>query len=902
MIGPVVVNADLRDLPVVPPGPKIVRPLLKPGLHGTGARTESEETSAFPQFQSLLGKIFRPVPNMPPPLLTFDGISSADSFCGCEPPDTIGDVGPNHYVETTNVAIKIFDKSGNVLLAAVSYDTFFAPLGGTTPCGTGLNQGDPYSFYDHVADRWVVSDFAFVSFGGNPSYECVAVSQTSDPVAGGWFLYAVLVDPTDANDYPKAAMWNNPTPGGAYHFTYNMWASLAGPFTGVKVQALDRAAMLAGTPNPTVVTFKIPLAGLPDAAYSLVAAGFRTGDPPPAGRDEMLLAIRSGNTAPATFSDVLGWLFHVDFVTPANSTLGIGTDHTANAFMSVNTYTEAWTGTTGFSLVPQQGTASKLDTLGDKIMTPVVYQNRNGTESLWADQTTILNYPNGPTAVSWYQFDVTSGTFPAAAAQQQEWTNGGDGLWRFMPSIAVDQNGNAAIGYATSSASIHPGMRYAGRLETDPPNNLGQGEAVMFEGAGSQNGNRWGDYSMTTIDTDGMTFWHANEYYATTGNFSWKTRIGKFNFQGGGVSPTPTPTATPASCSWAAGPDLPSVGTRIVGVFFPANGKFYGMGGRSSDTAGNEFTHPFEYDPGTNAWTTKSATYPDIQVNNMACGVLTDAGTDYIYCVGGSDVASQTTTGRVFRYDPVTDSITTVAAPWPGAGANAVLPGGFTVFQNKFYILGGFDIPAGNGTNQIWEFTPSLAAWVQKAAVLPVPLGYIPTTTIGTLIFTGGGSDITGGLLTDTTNSFVYNPVADTIGTIASIPRATGETRALNFCNNMYVMGGGRTNPPNPSNEVDVYDPVAGTWSLGQPFVNARRNFPTDTDGTNRIWLAGGYDAGGAIISSMEIFNCPVSPCGPPPSPTPTATATATATPTATPAPPRSSPTPRPRPTPAPRP
>jgi hypothetical protein len=57
-------------------------------------------------------------------------------------------------------------------------------------------------------------------------------------------------------------------------------------------------------------------------------------------------------------------------------------------------------------------------------MTPVVYQNRNGTESLWADQTIILNYPNGPTAVRWYQFDVTGGNFPATAAQQQDWTNG----------------------------------------------------------------------------------------------------------------------------------------------------------------------------------------------------------------------------------------------------------------------------------------------------------------------------------------------------------------------------------------------------------------------------------------------------------------------------------------------
>ena len=310
-----------------------------------------------------------------------------------------------------------------------------------------------------------------------------------------------------------------------------------------------------------------------------------------------------------------------------------------------------------------------LDTLGDKIMTPVVYQNRNGTESLWADQTTILNYPNGPTAVSWYQFDVTGGTFPAAAAQQQEWTNGNDGLWRFMPSLAVDQNGNMAIGYATSSSSIFPGIRYAGRLETDPPNNLGQGEAVMTDGVGSQAASRWGDYSMTTIDpSDGMTFWHANEYYSA----GWKTRIGKFNFQGGGGSPTPTPTATPASCSWAAGPSMPSVGARMVGVFFPANGKFYAMGGRSSDSAGSEFTHPFEYDPGSNSWTIKSATYPDNQVNNMACGILNQGGTDYIYCVGGSRGCHPNGHGRVFRYDPITDTISTVPANWPSGDQNFV--------------------------------------------------------------------------------------------------------------------------------------------------------------------------------------------------------------------------------------
>ena len=207
----------------------------------------------------------------------------------------------------------------------------------------------------------------------------------------------------------------------------------------------------------------------------------------------------------------------------------------------------------------------------------------------------------------------------------------------------------------------------------------------MFPGVGSHNGSRWGDYTRTEVDpSDGMSFYHINQY----ANGIWHTRVGKFNFQGGGTSPTPTPTSTPSSCNWAAGPDLPSTDTRSVGVFFPANGKFYVMGGRDLNNV--ELLHPFEYDPATNSWTTKSATYPDganLFTNNMACGVLNDSGTDYIYCAGGSNFATQTTIGRVFRYDPIADSISTVSSNWPPGDAGN-LPGGFTVFNNKLYVLG----------------------------------------------------------------------------------------------------------------------------------------------------------------------------------------------------------------------
>ena len=100
----------------------------------------------------------------------------------------------------------------------------------------------------------------------------------------------------------------------------------------------------------------------------------------------------------------------------------------------------------------------------------------------------------------------------------------------------------------------------------------------------------------------------------------------------------------------------------------------------------------------------------------MACAVLTDAGTPYIYCVGGSAAGQTTSTDRVFRYNPVTDTISPVAAPWPGALGGTTLPGGFSVFNNKLYILGGFTISPAATVNTIYEFTPTANTWALKTA------------------------------------------------------------------------------------------------------------------------------------------------------------------------------------------
>src|SRR5438874_1687605 len=221
----------------------------------------------------------------------------------------------------------------------------------------------------------MISDFAFPAFPGNQFFQCIAVSQTGDPVTDGWNLYALQVDPgnpTFLGDYPKFAMWNDGGTQNAYFLTVNLFNQPVGGFQGVRAIALDRASMLAGGPA-NAIGFTLSAADV-GASYSFVAATFRTGNPPPAGRDDFVLAIESPNSGGVTLTQVHGRLFHVDFATPGNSTSGVGGNHAPNAEITVNGFVDAFTDTTS-DLVPQQGSASRLDTLGDKIMTPVVYQN-----------------------------------------------------------------------------------------------------------------------------------------------------------------------------------------------------------------------------------------------------------------------------------------------------------------------------------------------------------------------------------------------------------------------------------------------------------------------------------------------------------------------------------------------
>src|SRR5437773_782017 len=183
----------------------------------------------------------------------------------------------------------------------------------------------------------------------------------------------------------------------------------------------------------------------------------------------------------------------------------------------------------------------------------LAYRNFGDHESVVGNYTVSANSVAG---VRWFELrNVTNG--PVTVFQQSTYQP--DTTWRWMGSAAMDGQGNIAIGFSASSSTLHPQIRYAARLATDPINTLGQGEAHLFDGTGSQSGtsNRWGDYSAMVIDpVDDATFWYTTEYYSTTSSFNWRTRIGSFKFPSCTSTPKPvlsiTKTADAPSVSYGS--------------------------------------------------------------------------------------------------------------------------------------------------------------------------------------------------------------------------------------------------------------------------------------------------------------------------------------------------------------
>jgi hypothetical protein len=514
------------------------------GFSGDGAVQSSSELRRHALSQSLL------INN---PLNNFEGLSNQDNFnvfgFRVNPPDPVGDVGPNHYVEMINLVFAVYSKTGTLLLGPVDTGTLWANF--AVPDCTDPS-GDPIVLYDQFADRWILSQFTTRGFEDPtlPFYDCVAVSQTGDPT-GAYFRYAFITQPDTVDggfffpDYPKYGVWRD-----SYILTTRDFGTGLGPFEyGISVYALERNKMIDGNPNARAVQFFLDSNVVP---LNLIGDGLLPPDvdgkqKPKNDAPAPIVGTQDDGALYGATSDALNiWELDVKWRSTPRASLTLVAQLPVAPFDSIFPCAP-----TSRDCLPQPGItnpAQYLDILSyrQRPTWRLAYRNFKDYEALVTNQS--VEAAPGVAGVRWYEIRRTNGSY---SVYQQGTYAPGDGVHRWMGSIGQDKKGNMAVGYSVvNGVDVFPGIRYTGRLSGDPLGQMTLGEATIIDGSGVQTttNSRWGDYTSMNIDpTDDCTFWYVNEYYEVSGlplplpppplpppgtTAPWQTRIASFKLPG----------------------------------------------------------------------------------------------------------------------------------------------------------------------------------------------------------------------------------------------------------------------------------------------------------------------------------------------------------------------------------
>jgi hypothetical protein len=483
-------------------------------------------------------QMFNRTPTIPAPLLTFEGMANQDNFnvfgFRVNPPDPNGEVGPNNFVEMINLVFAVYDKAGNLLAGPVDTGSLWA--GFSIPDCTDPS-GDPVVLYDQFMDRWLLSQFTTSGLNDptKPFWNCVAVSTSGDP-AGTYYRYAFETTSDGIfyfPDYPKYGNWTD---------SYVLTTREFGPTIeyGIGVYALEKNKMVNGDPNARSVKFFID--GNDPDLLPLVGDGLLPADPDGKQKPKTDTAIPIIGTQDddasygATFDALNIWDLFIKWRSTPIATLVLNTQLPTASFDSIFPCAP-----TARDCLPEPGIvnpAQYLDILSyrQRPTFRLAYRNFKTYESLVTNQS--VEATPGVAGARWYEIRRDgAGTY---SLYQQGTYAPGDGIHRWMGSIAMDKKGNMALGYSVvNGVDVFPGIRYTGRLAGDPLGQMTLGEGTIINGSGVQRttNSRWGDYTDITVDpNDDCTFWYVNEYYTLAGQNSstagWQTRIGKFKLPG----------------------------------------------------------------------------------------------------------------------------------------------------------------------------------------------------------------------------------------------------------------------------------------------------------------------------------------------------------------------------------
>jgi len=412
------------------------------------------------------------------------------------PPDTVGDVGKDHYVQMFNLLTEIFDKDGNSVLGPFPTSDVFNGLLFQSWCAHA-DAGDPIVLYDEETDRWLISQFL-----PSPPQDglCVAISTTGDPT-GSYNVYEFDFTGIGFPDYPKFGFATG---------AVNVMVNLFSPFQGAALGVIDKTEMMAGGPA-TMVLFT-------GGEGAELAWGWVPGD-----NDGPVF----DNTLPTFFTNLGGSGQHIfvaeitpDWATPEDTELDIV------AAIAVSPWDSSLCGAPRGRCIDQPGsgttvggdprlsdasqTIAYLEGITDRMM------HRGQTRDFGKRKVAMLSHTvdvdgTGKAGVRWYELWNHK---DRGWKLKKEETFSPDGDHRWMGSIAMTASGSTCLGYSISSETTYPSIGITGRKGTADHMNIV--EAVAFDGnvaGGVQRGvARWGDYSSMSIDPVDDTCWYTQEY------------------------------------------------------------------------------------------------------------------------------------------------------------------------------------------------------------------------------------------------------------------------------------------------------------------------------------------------------------------------------------------------------
>ena len=550
------------------------------------------------------------------PILTFETTSNTAT-----PSDPTGEIGRDYYFASWNSSFRFFNIDGTTASPPSSLSTLFG----------NDESGDPIAMYDSEADRYIIT-----SMGGSGLN--FAISQTNDPILGGWHVYNASSFGTDGQfpDYPKYSIWSD-----GYYCTTNTSAN--------NLYVLERDKIIDGDPTASIQGFNAP---------QMITSGFAsaqvldiTNDDHPAAGNATMVYLQDDAWNQVLTDHLKIWTINIDWENPNNSSMSTPYQLPTSSFTSV------FDGGSFANLTQSSG--PDIDAMQATLMNQAQFRKfPTHNSAVFNFVVDVLSGSDEQAAVRWYELRQDADGEPWVIYQEGTYT-APDGRHAFGASMAMDIQGNIGMGYTSMSETAPITLRYTGRYANDPSGQMTIEENLIGQSNATNPNTRYADYAHMSVDpSNDKTFWFISEYFKP----GRRDLVGTFQI----------------AANYANDIGVVSVDTPVSGLLSNSESVTVSIFNYGEDAVSN-FDVSYQLDSGTIITETYSGTVESTETVQHTFSTTADLSTvgqtyviySYTSLSGDEDSSNDGTTEDIQHLNPNDLGVTEILSPVSGTNLSA---------------------------------------------------------------------------------------------------------------------------------------------------------------------------------------------------------------------------------------